>query len=84
MERNVAASKETKKITWQNLMHRTVSTDNVTDPPTDGELDTAFGTPASVGDGFISLVDDNDAGTKVWLCVALNSKWWYEELTEAV
>ena len=74
----------TKKITRLNLTNRTVATDDVSDPPTDGELDSAFGTPATVGDGFLGLVDDDGAGTKVWLCVALNSKWWYEELTAAV
>lgn len=55
--------------------------DNVSNPPTDGELDTAFGT---VYDGFIGLVDDNAGGTAVWFCAYVNSKWWYELLTAAV
>ena len=55
--------------------------DNVSSPPTDGELDTAFGT---VYDGFVGLVDDNAGGTTVWLCAFVNSKWWYEQLTAAV
>ena len=58
--------------------------DDVSDPPTGQELDAAFGTPVAVGDGFVGLVDDNGGGTKVWLCIALNGKWWYEELTDAV
>lgn len=60
------------------------SADNVSSPPTDAEIDAAFGTPAAVGDGFIGLIDDNGAGTTIWLCVALNSQWWYEQLTAAV
>jgi len=60
------------------------ATDNVSDPPTDLELDTAFGTPATVGEGFIGFVDDNNAETTVWLCVAIGSTWWYTELTKAV
>ena len=59
------------------------SNDNVSDPPTDAELDSAFGTPSMVGNGFIGVLDDAGAGSKVWLCIAKNSKWWYEELTAA-
>ena len=58
--------------------------DNVASPPTDTELDTAFGTPEAAGDGFIGILDDNGAGTSVYLCVARNSEWWYATLTKAV
>lgn len=61
-----------------------VSTDNVSDPPTDGELDTAFGAPADLGAGFIGVVDDNDADTDVWLCYTNGTSWWYTVLTKAV
>lgn len=61
-----------------------VSTDNVSSPPTDAQLDSAFGTPATVGEGFIGLIDDNNAETDVWLCVAIGSSWFYEQLTKAV
>ena len=56
---------------------------NVSDPPTDAELDAAFGTPATVGEGFIALVDDNNANTTTWLVFSLGGSWWYEELTKA-
>ena len=59
------------------------ATDNVSSPPTDAELDTAFGQPSALGDGFIGLLDDNGAGTTVWLCQVINSAWWYEGLTKA-
>ncbi len=58
--------------------------DNVSNPPTDAQLDTAFGIAANLYDGFTGLVDDAGAGTTVWLCIVKNSKWWYEQLTAAV
>lgn len=61
-----------------------ISTANVSSPPTDAQLDAAFGQPADCGDGFIALVDDAGAGTTVWFVGVLNSKWWYEQLTAAV
>ena len=60
-----------------------VSSDDVSNPPTDAELDTAFGQPSDVMDGFIGVLDDNGAGTTMWLCVAVNGAWWFEQLTKA-
>ena len=57
--------------------------DDVADPPTDAEIDAIFGTPATVGPGFMGLIDDNDAHTKFWLCVSSGANWLYEELTKA-
>lgn len=59
-----------------------ISTDNVT-TPTDAEIDTAFGTPATVGAGFIGIIDDAGAGTAVYLCVSDGTNWWFESLTKA-
>ena len=63
-----------------------VSNDNVASPPTDAEIDTAFGTAANLYDGFTGIIDDAGTGTggTVWLCIAKNSVWWYVQLTEAV
>lgn len=61
-----------------------VSTANVSNPPTDAELDTAFGAASTLYDGFTGLVDDNAAGTTVWAVWVLNSQWWYEGLTAAI
>lgn len=58
--------------------------DDVADPPTDTELDTAFDTPANLGEGFIGIVNDNDADTDVWLVVTSPDKWWYIQVTEAI
>lgn len=61
-----------------------VVTDNVSNPPTDAELDTAFGQPAALGEGYGGIVDDNGAGANVWLCYVAGTAWWYEALTRAV
>jgi len=58
------------------------STANVSDPPTDAQLDSAFGTAAQVGNGFIGLVHDNNQG-KLWVAFTVNGVWGYEELTQA-
>jgi len=53
-------------------------TSNVSDPPTDANLDAAFGTPATLGGGFIGIVDDlgNEAAGDVWLVFTTATKWW--------
>jgi hypothetical protein len=61
-----------------------VSTDNVSDPPTDAELDAAFDTPANLGAGFIGIVDDNSGDTDVWLCYTSDTSWYYLQGTKAV
>lgn len=57
---------------------------NVSNPPTDAELDAAFGTPAAVGDGYIAFVDDAGAGTAVYLVSSDGTNWWHGLLTKAV
>ena len=60
-----------------------VSTANVSNPPTDAELDAAFDTPANLPDGWMGVVNDNNAGTALWLVTAVGGSWWYEGLTKA-
>lgn len=81
LERRVAALERLLSSTSAVLA---VSSDNVADPPTDANLDSAFGTPATVGKGFTALVDDNGAETTVWLCAAIDTTWWYVGLTKAL
>lgn len=59
-----------------------VSADDVT-TPTDAELDSAFGTPATLGNGFIGLLDDNGADANVFLCMTNGTSWWFTALTKA-
>ena len=54
---------------------------NVSNPPTDAELDAAF--PNAYG-GFAAIVDDQGAGLIVWFVVYSGTSWWYEGLTKAV
>ena len=61
----------------------TVSTADVSNPPTDAELDAALGDPATVGAGYIRLLDDNDADTHVYLVASNGTSWWYAALTKA-
>jgi hypothetical protein len=51
---------------------------NVTEAaPTDAQLDSAFGTPAALGRGFIGTVDDNDGSTASVLCWTTDSAWFH-------
>lgn len=73
------------KGVWQFVdgIRTKVDTSDVT-TPTDAELDAAFGTPATVGSGFMALVDDNGAGTSVYLVASDGTNWWYHAMTKAV
>jgi len=54
------------------------STANVSNPPTDAELDSAFGDPTVVGTGFVGVLDDNDDGTAVyWVYSTGTAGEWY-------
>jgi hypothetical protein len=57
---------------------------NVASPPTDANLDTAFGTPAAVGSGFVATLDDNAAGTAMYLVASDGTNWWHSLMTKAV
>lgn len=59
---------------------------NITVPPTDAELDSAFGDPTVVGAGFIGVVDDNDAGTDVYWVYTTGTagEWFYIAGTKAL
>lgn len=60
------------------------SADNVSNPPTDAELDTAFGVAADLFNGFQGLVNDNGADTLVWECSVAGGAWFYTLKTKAV
>ena len=57
---------------------------NVSNPPTDAELDAAFGLPAAVGDGYIAILDDAGTHTAVWFIASDGAAWWHGALTKAV
>lgn len=64
-----------------NTIQSTADVHNTT--PTDAELDTAFGTPASVGRGFIGTIDDADGDTNFYLAIPSDGSWYFIKLTKA-
>jgi hypothetical protein len=61
-----------------------VFTDDVSNPPTKSELDSAIGEPATVGAGYKAIVDDNGAGANVYLVVSDGTNWWHQALTKSI
>lgn len=59
------------------------STNNVSNPPTDSETDTAFGQPSDSAN-FVGIIDDEGNGVNVWLVYSNGTNWYYEQLTKAV
>lgn len=58
---------------------------NVSTPPTDAELDSAFGDPTVVGSGFVGVLDDADGGTAVYWVYTTGTagEWFYVLGTKA-
>lgn len=56
---------------------------NVSNPPTATELSDAFGTPATVGSGFIAVLDDGGGDTATYLAVSNGASWLYTLMTKA-
>lgn len=53
-----------------------VSTANTSNPPTNAEVISAFGTAAAVGAGFIALMDDNNGHAAEYLIWSDGTKFW--------
>lgn len=53
-----------------------VNTTDVSNPPTDAELDAAFGTPADVGAGWTTYIDDGGLGANFYQIVSDGTNWW--------
>jgi len=51
--------------------------------PTSAQLVTAFGALATLGNGFIGVLNDADLGTNVWLCVVADEAWQIVQLAAA-
>lgn len=61
-----------------------VSKGNVSNPPTDAELDALYGTPADVGAGWHTIIDDAGGDANVYFVVSNGTSWWYFTATKAV
>jgi len=56
---------------------------NFSSPPTDAELNAAFGTPETLGRGFMATIDDADGDTTCYLVFTSDASWFYEAMTKA-
>jgi len=62
----------------------TIPSESLTDgAPTDAELDSAFTSPATVGQGGMRLVIDSDGGGGVYVVVSDGTNWHYQQITQA-
>lgn len=61
-----------------------ISTANTANPPTNAELVSAFGAAATVGSGFVGILNDNNAGTNEYICWSDGTNWFYSTGTKAV
>lgn len=57
-------------------------TSDVSNPPTDAELDAAFGEPGTVGDAM-GILDDNGGGANIYLCISDGTNWFTVTLAQA-
>lgn len=79
----IAADSQTAKLHVDGDLRLEMHTDNVSDPPTTAELNSALGSASTVGAGYMALLDDNNAGSDVYLCVSTGSNWGYVKMTLA-
>ncbi len=66
------------------LVNETILTTDVSNPPTDAELDAAFGTPPTVGKGWYRYINDNGAGGNFYKVVSDSTNWWVFTGTKAL
>jgi hypothetical protein len=58
------------------------STANTSNPPTQAEMVSAYGSAASAGAGRVILLDDNGGNANDYLVVSNGTSWWYVALTK--
>lgn len=61
-----------------------ITSSAVSDPPTDAELNVIWTSPATVGIGWWTYLQNTVSGTILYLIVSDGSNWWYETLTAAI
>ena len=70
---------------FHNSLRLEMDDTGVTDAgPTDAELDGIFGTPATVGDGFLAFVDDGGTHARIFGCLSDGTNWWWQRWFIAV
>lgn len=61
-----------------------ISNTDVSNPPLDAELDAAFGTPATVGAGWTTYIDDAGLGANFYRVASDGTNWWIFTGTKAL
>lgn len=81
---SAAAQTFTGQKTFSDSINIAQDVSNVNDTtPTDAELDAAFGTPATLGRGFIATIDDADGDTNGYLVWTSDASWYFLKGTKA-
>ena len=52
--------------------------------PTDAQLDAAFGTPPTLGRGYIRTIDDADGNTNFYIVITIDISWYWLKMTKAL
>ena len=60
-----------------------VSSSDVSNPPTDAELDALFGQPATLGSGYLAVVTDTNSANG-YICISDGTNWWKIIISKAV
>lgn len=74
---NLGQSNRVFNEIWGNEIHLQQSVADVSNPPTDAQLDSIFGTPAALGRGACFMVDDNIGVTALYLVCTNDTSWGY-------
>lgn len=56
---------------------------NVSTHPTAAELTAIFGSPTTLGRGFVGSVDDNSGDTAVYVCITSDASWYWTLCTKS-
>jgi len=61
-----------------------VAAQDVSDPPTDAELDAIFGDPSVLGEGYTGYINDDAGGVNNYIVWVSDGKWVYQKGTVAI
>jgi hypothetical protein len=74
----------TSNVNFSSGLRTKMAINNVNDTtPTAAELTTSFGSPSSVGSGFIGIVKDADTDTNGYLVFSNGTSYYFLKFTKA-
>lgn len=79
----VALQRRVEALETREAIRISIGVGAVGNPPTDPQLDAILGQPATLGDGFMAVVDDSGSA-RYWFVVTCNAGWRTEQLAIAV